>query len=92
MRIEIIVPDGDLQRKVWAFEAISDWVTEPRIYLDSYKFETKDTPRKRKWEVESWWERLGYQNNHIEKPAVPSDVEASVRSELVKIIYSIPIA
>jgi len=91
MRIEIIRPDGDLKREVWTFDVIIGWVQDGRIYLDSYHFEKRDTPRKRKWVVESHWERIEARRNLFAKPTVPADIELAVRNELAKGISSIPI-
>lgn len=89
MRIEVIRPDGDLKREVWEFSfGESD---PPRITLDSYSLQAKESKRHKKWLMPTHWERLFGRDNNIEAPPLPSDVENEVHLRLQEIVKSIPI-
>lgn len=89
-RIEIIRHHGDLKREVWGFD-LNIEVSSSCIYFDYYSFQIKESTRHRKWGAQTHWERLMSRNNNIDRPTIPPDVEAEMRSHYQEYIKSIPI-
>ena len=90
MRTEIIRPNGDLKREVWEF-SLSVSYSSPYIYFDSYSFQTKESPRHKKWTRQTHWERLHRRDNNIDNPPLPTDVEAEMRQRFQEYIMTLPI-
>ena len=90
MNIEIIRHSGDLGREVWGFN-LSVGYSQSCIYFDSYSFQTKETTRHRKWVKQTHWGRLDQRSSNIERPILPSDIEAEVRNGYQDFIMTLPV-
>lgn len=90
MKIEIVLPDGDLKREVWDF-SLSVGYSSPCIFFDAYCFQTKLSTRHRNWISQTHWQRLEHRNNNIENPPLPKEVEEEMRSRYQECIKEIPI-
>lgn len=88
--MEIIQFDGDLTREVWTFSLNVSYAL-PCIYFDNYSFQTKETVRHKKWIRQSHWSRLDHRSNNIDRPLVPTDVEAQMRKRFQEYILTLPI-
>jgi hypothetical protein len=90
MRIEIIRPDGDLKREIWAFTLSVDY-SRPCIYFDHYSFQTRESTRKRIWHKETYWDRLNTRESNIPYAVIPHEVDAEMRIRYRDYIATLPI-
>ena len=88
---EVIRYHGDLKREVWRFFLYSYHPREEGIYLESYFFQEKDSPRRRKWSNQTQWNRFYRRENNITSPPIPPDVEKEVREYYKNLIDTLPI-
>jgi hypothetical protein len=91
MNIQIIRPDGDLKREVWNFSLYISWGSDKKIYFDHYSFQTKESTRHRVWKPQTNWGRLTRQNNTIDEPPLPADVEKEMREKFSEMVKALPI-
>jgi hypothetical protein len=89
MRIEIILPDGDLRREIWEFSISIDSCA--CIYFDYYSYQTRESTRKRLWHKQTHWDRLDGRNNNISRPVLPPGIEADMRKRYQEYILTLPI-
>lgn len=84
MNIEIIRPNGDLKRERWTFSLVVGWADDSIIYLDTYRFETRETLRHKKWHSQTQWDRLDNRRNTMKTPLLFADVVAEARHIFAK--------
>ena len=89
MIIEIVLPNGDLKREVWAF-SLDIGYGFSRIYLDHYLLQVRETARHR-WEKQTYWSRLDRRSNKIDSPPLPKEVEAEMRKRYQEYIMTLPV-
>jgi len=90
MQTEIFRYNGDLKREVWRFD-LSIGYSSPCIYFNSFSFQTKESPRHKKWIRQTHWERLNRRYNNIDNPPIPANVETEVRQRFQEHILTLPI-
>jgi len=88
MRLEIIRPNGDLEREVWQFNLNLGLTGSPCIYLQYYSFQTRGTKR-HKWVEQTHWQKIDRRYNNISDPPLPPDVEDEMRKRYQEYILTL---